>query len=127
MKEPASQLILLVEDDTLLAKITKEAFEEHGYRVAQATSGIEALELIEKKHPDIVLSEVLLPKMDGFTLIEKVRKSKRPETPIVLVTSLGQVHDIERGKAVGAVDYIIKSHTSLGDVVRRVEKTLQMM
>lgn len=125
--ESVSQLILLVEDDALLAKITKEVFEAHGYRVLVASSGADALDLIEKKHPDLVLSEVLLPKMDGFTLLQSIQKSKYPETPVVLLTSLGQVHDIERGRAVGAVEYIIKSHTSLDDVVRRVEKILKMM
>jgi DNA-binding response OmpR family regulator len=127
MTGSSQKVILIIEDDSTLSNITKDKFESHGYRVLQASNGVEGLDLIEKKRPDIVLSEVILPKIDGFSLLDKVRRSKTiSDIPIVLLTGLGQVNDVERGKSAGAVDYMIKSHISLDDVVARVEKILNI-
>ncbi len=126
MPEENQKTILLVENDSFLAKLTMEKFVDNGYKVIHTNNGAEAFDLIIKKQPDIILSEVLLPKLDGFDLLMKIKKSKKniSHIPFIFFTGLGQVADLEKGKNVGADDYIIKSHTSLDDVVKRVNKIL---
>ena len=102
-------------------KLTKEGFE-----VVQATNGEVGIEVAKQEKPDIILLDVMMPKIDGFQVLEELKKLKAfDKTPIVLMTNLGQVEDIKKGKAAGATDYLIKSENTPAQVVVKVGEILK--
>ena len=118
--------ILLVEDDTFLANIYKTKFEMEGFKITVASDGEAGLLMAKKKKPDIILLDILLPKMDGFVVLEnlKSKDSDVKDIPVILLTNLGQKDDVEKGLALGAVDYLIKAHFKPSETVNKVRKVL---
>ncbi len=119
--------ILIVEDDNFLADIYQKKFEMEGFKVSTSNNGEKALVDIKKKMPDLVLLDILLPKLDGFAVLEKLKAdSATKNIPIILLTNLGQQDDVQRGLEKGAVDYLIKTHFKPSEVVDKVKKVLQL-
>ena len=118
--------VLIVEDDVFLAEIYQKKFEMEGFKVSIANNGEKGLADIKKKKPDIVLLDILLPKLDGFAVLEAAKAdSSIKNIPIILLTNLGQKDDVQRGLEEGAVDYLIKTHFKPSEVVDKVRKVLQ--
>lgn len=118
--------ILIVEDDIFLAEIYQKKFEMEGFKVSIANNGQKGLADIKKKKPDIVLLDILLPKLDGFAVLEAVKAdSSTKSIPIILLTNLGQKDDVQRGLEEGAADYLIKTHFKPSEVVDKVRKILR--
>ncbi len=119
--------VLLVEDDTFLANIYKTKFEMEKFKVTVATDGAQGLKEIRKKKPDVVLLDILLPKMDGFAVLEEIKKDKDiKDVPVILLTNLGQKDDVEKGLEMGAADYLIKAHFKPSETVGKVKKVLKL-
>lgn len=117
--------ILIVEDDTFLAGIYANKFEKEGFEVALATDGELALKTAKKQHPDLILLDILLPKLDGFEVLEKLKTdSELKATPVVLLTNLGQKEDVDKGLKLGAADYLIKAHFMPAETVEKVKRVL---
>ena len=118
--------VLIVEDDVFLAEIYQKKFEMEGFKVSMANNGENGLTDIKKKKPDIVLLDILLPKLDGFAVLEAAKEDPATKNiPIILLTNLGQKDDVQRGLDEGAVDYLIKTHFKPSEVVDKVRKVLQ--
>lgn len=125
--EKAKTRVLLVEDDVFLAGIYQKKFEMDGYKITVADNGESALVEVKKKKPDIVLLDILLPKLDGFAVLDRLKAD--PETkdiPIILLTNLGQKDDVQKGLEAGAVDYLIKAHFKPSEVVQKVKDVLKI-
>lgn len=119
--------VLLVEDDEFLAEIYQKKFEMEGFKIAVSENGEKALIDIKKKIPDLILLDILLPKLDGFSVLEKLKADKTTkDIPVIMLTNLGQRDDVERAKALGAVDYLIKAHFKTSEIVDRVRRELKM-
>lgn len=117
--------VLLVEDDTFLSNIYKTKFELEGFKITTAEDGALGLEQAKKKKPDIILLDILLPKMDGFTVLEKLKsESTTADIPVILLTNLGQKDDVDKGLSMGAVDYLIKAHFKPSETVDKVREAL---
>lgn len=117
--------VLIVEDDTFLSNIYKTKFEMEGFKVSVSDNGETALTDIKKKMPDIVLLDILLPKLDGFSVLEAVKADPATRAiPIILLTNLGQKDDVEKGLGLGAADYLIKAHFKPSETVAKVKKIL---
>lgn len=117
--------VLIVEDDTFLSNIYKTKFEFEGFKVTTAENGEVGLAEAKKKQPDIILLDILMPKLDGFGVLEAVKKDKTISSiPVILLTNLGQKDDIQKGLELGAKDYIIKAHFKPSEVVEKVRKVL---
>ena len=115
--------VLLVEDDTFLSNIYKTKFEMEGFKVSVAGDGEAGLADAKKKKPDIILLDILLPKLDGFLVLEKLKVDKALSSiPVILLTNLGQKDDVEKGIKLGAVDYLIKAHFKPSETVEKVRK-----
>lgn len=120
-------LILLVEDDNFLGNIYKTKFEMEKFKVIVATDGLEGLEMAKKKNPDIILLDILMPKMDGFEVLEHLKKDKNlAKIPVILLTNLGQKDDVVKGLELGAVDYLIKAHFKPSETVDKIKNVLQL-
>ena len=101
--------ILVVEDEPGILRIVTYLLEEHGYNVLQATEGLSALALVERQSPDLIISDIKMPGMDGFTLCERVRANPAlVQTPFIFLTAREQRSDMRRGMGLGADDYLTK-------------------
>ncbi|WP_245543794.1 hybrid sensor histidine kinase/response regulator [Maridesulfovibrio salexigens] len=110
--------VLVAEDSITSRMLLKNVLEAAGYNVITAVNGLDALQKIEASLPDVLVSDVEMPQMDGFTLTAKVRKMDNSASlPIILVTSLGSAEDRERGVDAGADAYIIKSNFDQGNLL----------
>jgi len=119
--------VLLVEDDVFLSGIYQKKFEMEGFKVTTADNGEKAVVEAKKKKPDIVLLDILLPKLDGFAVLEKLKADPEvKDVPVILLTNLGQKDDVEKGLEAGAVDYLIKAHFKPSEVVDKVRKVLHL-
>jgi len=112
--------ILVADDEKALAKALQLKLNHSGFETEIAFDGAEALELITKGDFDLVLLDLVMPKMDGFQVLEGVAKlSKKPK--IVVTSNLGQEEDAEKAKSMGAVNFFVKSDTPITDIVAYVQ------
>jgi DNA-binding response OmpR family regulator len=119
------QIVLLVEDDEMLHSMYTQKFTKEGYDVLSGYTGAEGVQLAEEKNPDIILLDIIMPKMDGFAALKKLKKNKiTADIPVILLTNLGQEEDIRKGKELGAVDYFIKANHTPQEVVDKVKEVL---
>lgn len=99
--------ILIVEDEERIANVVKRGFEEHGYQVTVAYDGISGKKLALNQDFDLIITDIILPKMDGLDLCKEIR-SKKPSVPIIMLTALDTTDDKVEGFNAGADDYLVK-------------------
>ena len=117
--------VLFVEDDTGLASIFKMRMETEGFEVTLCTDGESALQVGRELKPDLILLDIMMPKLDGFAALDLFRTT--PETQaakIVVMSALSQSTDIEHAKKLGADDYIVKSQVVIDDVMQQLRHML---
>ncbi len=116
--------ILIAEDDVSLSKALKLKLASLGFEVAVAEDGEEAMSLVKRQTFDLMLLDLMMPKLDGFGVLEELKKLKHK--PVVFVNSnLSQAADKERAMKLGADAYLIKSDVSLKDIVAKITKALK--
>ena len=114
--------ILLVEDDMALSAVYRSRLEIEGFDVREANNGEDALSATVEYRPDLILLDVMMPKISGFDVLDILRNT--PETAnvrIIMLTALSQPKDKERAESLGVDDYLVKSQVVIGDVVARVK------
>ncbi|MBL7053271.1 MAG: response regulator [Candidatus Portnoybacteria bacterium] len=117
--------ILIIEDDPFLSEMYAAKFTESGFEIEVAFDGSVGLAKIENFNPDLVLLDIVLPKMDGFEILKKIKENEKlKKIPIILLTNLGQKSEVEKGLSLGADEYIIKAHFTPTAVVTRVKEIL---
>ena len=117
--------ILLVEDDMALSAVYRSRLEIEGFDVREANNGEDALSATVEYRPDLILLDVMMPKISGFDVLDILRNT--PETAnvrIIMLTALSQPKDKERAESLGVDDYLVKSQVVIGDVVARVKHHL---
>jgi DNA-binding response OmpR family regulator len=118
--------IAIIEDEPFLATMYVTKFELENFTVFRAADGQEGLEIIQTQKPDIVLLDVVMPKVDGFEVLRQLRTdSATASLPVILLTNLGQRSDIEKGLSLGASDYVIKANYTPAQVVAKVKEYLR--
>ena len=115
--------ILVVEDNKNLMRLMKTRLEQAGYRVLQAENGQEALEVLEDQHVDLVISDIMMPLIDGFELIESLREANF-KMPILIVTAKEDFEDKEKGFRLGTDDYMVKP-IDMNEMILRVTALLR--
>mgnify|MGYP003385970514 CR=1 FL=1 len=117
--------ILLVEDDTNLREIYSARFEAESYEVITASDGEEALATAVRERPDIIILDVMMPKISGFDVLDILRSTPETKTTkVIMMTALSQESDRQRGESLGANQYLVKSQVTLEDVVNAVKTQL---
>jgi CheY-like chemotaxis protein len=121
--------ILLVEDDAILVEMYQAKFELEGHEVHIATNGEECLAILKEFKPELILLDILMPKLNGFHVLKEIKKQPDMRTiPVILLTNLGQAEvdmNQELAKALGVNDYLIKSHHTPDEVVQKAVKVLK--
>ncbi|TAL20385.1 response regulator [Patescibacteria group bacterium] len=119
--------VLQVEDDQFLAGIYSAKLSVEGFAVLHAVDGAAGLKLAREEKPDVILLDILMPKMDGFEVLQRLKKSSETnEIPVIILTNLAQKEDVDRGLKLGAADYLIKAHVGPADTVQRIKKVLKL-
>jgi DNA-binding response OmpR family regulator len=122
MNQENKSRILIVEDDSYISDMYRIKLESEGFEVEVAADGQAGLDFVMANHPDLVLLDIVMPKMDGFAVLQKIRKNPDfKDMPIVMLTNLGQKESVERGLLLGANGYIIKAHFTPSEVVDKIK------
>lgn len=128
MTAPKDKKILVVDDDPFILDMYVMKFKEQGFQVETATDGATALEKIVTARPDLVLLDVVMPIMDGFDVMRKIKENKTPRIyKVIFLTNFGQKEDVERGMELGADGYIIKAHFTPSEVAAKVKELLNIL
>jgi CheY-like chemotaxis protein len=117
--------VLLVEDDNNLREIFQMRLQAEGYTTVVAADGEEGLVMAMKEKPDLVIADVMMPKLSGFEMVESLRAAPETKnTKVVMMTALGQAEDQARGEKLGVVKYLVKSQVTLEDFANVVKEAL---
>lgn len=118
--------ILLVDDDALLVRMYQKKLENDGYEVGTADDGDVALAKIDSFKPDLVLLDIMMPRLNGLTVLTKIKERKATSSlPVILLTNVGSSQeDITQGLELGAVAYLVKASNKPKDVVAKVKEIL---
>jgi CheY-like chemotaxis protein len=120
--------ILIVEDTELLRKIYADKLAQDGYDVHTASDGLEALNALRSTEVDLILLDLIMPKMSGLEALEAIKADPRlRDIPVIILSNLGQESDVERGLSLGATDYLIKNEAKPADVAEKITLTLEYM
>lgn len=119
--------VLIIEDDKFLSELISTKLDKEGFELALAGDGETGYKKIEQFKPDVVLLDIMLPGMDGFEVLEKLKKQTDEtikNTPVIILSNFGQESKIERGLKLGAVDYLVKANFTTGEIVDKIKKVL---
>lgn len=118
--------ILLAEDDRFLRKAAAARLRQGGFTVLAAVDGEEAVRVARAERPDLVLLDLIMPKIQGFEVLKALKEDPATASiPIIVLSNLGQERDVQRAMELGAVAYFIKAHLSLHELVQRVGEVLE--
>lgn len=122
-----NRTILIIEDDNLLSSMYVTKFTKEGFRVLYSESGEKGIEIIDKEKPDLVLLDIMLPGMDGYDVLRRLKANGRTALiPVIMLSNLSQDADIKKALNLGAVDYIVKAYNIPSEVVEKVKNRLQI-
>lgn len=117
--------VLIIEDDKFLRELAAQKLQKEGFVVYGTTTAPESLQLLEKTKVDVIILDLILPGMDGFEFLKKIRESpKLAAIPVIVLSNLGQAEDIERAKALGVKDYLVKAHFSFSEIIKKIRSVL---
>ncbi|HNP79549.1 MAG TPA: response regulator [Candidatus Pacearchaeota archaeon] len=117
--------VLIIEDDKFLRELLGKKISSLGYSAVLAIDGEDGLEKMKTEKPDIILLDLILPGMNGFEVLEQAKKNPTiNETPIIILSNLGQSEDIEKGLRLGAKDFLVKAHFTPQEIVNKIQMFL---
>ena len=125
--ELTNKKILLVEDDTLIGEMYKRCLTAAGAEILWALDGKMGLEILKKETVDFIITDLMMPRMDGYELVQNLKKNKdTKDIPVIILTNLtDRPEDTEKIKKLGVADYIIKSDTDLKDLIKKISILLR--
>lgn len=122
---PEQKTILVVEDDKAIAEVYEMKLQFEGFNVIIANNGLEALSTIKETVPDLILLDIIMPKMNGFDFLSQLKKDPANQNiKVIIMSNLGQDIDRKRGEELGAVEYIVKSDSNIDEILEKITKHL---
>jgi len=117
--------ILIIEDDTFLQDLEANKLKKDNYEIITASTGNEALEKINTPDIDLILLDLILPGVDGFDILKKIKETENlKKIPVIVFSNLSEDKDIERADKLGAAQFMVKSNFSLDELSERINKIL---
>ncbi len=130
MKTTSKKKILIVEDEGALLRILSEKFARAGFAAIEAKNGQEGLEKALNEHPDLILLDIIMPLMDGLTMLKKLRDDHPygEAVPVIIISNLNEIEKITEilGRRSGVIEHLVKSNWSMEDLVKKVRDTLNI-
>ena len=125
MAESNGKKVMIIEDDRFLSSLIKARLEKEGFTLVQAFDGEEAITLVKQEKPQLIILDLIMPKVTGFEVLEAISLSPDlNHTPIVILSNLAQDSDVAKAKSLGATDYFVKVRVSIDDVIQKVKTIL---
>ena len=125
IKQEKNISILIVEDDKFLRDLLSRKLKNSGYEVEEAVDGKEALKKSKEKKFEIILLDLVLPGINGFEILEEIKKdSETSNIPVIILSNLGQEEEVEKGLRLGADDYLIKAHFTPDEIINKIKRIL---
>lgn len=118
-----AKTVLICEDERAISKAMQLKLQKEGFEVTQAFNGEEAIKILSEKKFDLVLLDLLMPKVDGFAVLEELKKQGSKQK-VIVTSNLSQEEDKKRATELGAVDYLVKADTSISAIVEKVTQSL---
>ena len=126
MVAAAESKIMIIEDDRFLSSLIKARLEKDGFNVLQAFDGEEALRLLKQEKPNLIVLDLIMPRVTGFEVLEAISISPElNKTPVVILSNLAQDSDVAKAKSLGAMEYFVKVRVSIDDVINKVKSILK--
>ncbi|MEA3464072.1 MAG: response regulator [Patescibacteria group bacterium] len=123
---PKKKKILIVEDDQIISSMYKTKLEADSFEVLIADNGADGLKLAKEQMPGIVMLDIILPQLDGFSVLEALKKNQATKNiPVVMLTNLGTDEDKVKGKKLGAVDYLVKANLTPTQIEEKIKQYLK--
>ena len=120
------QKILIIEDDRFLRELISKKLAKEGFEVSEAIDGEEGIKKIKSEKPGLILLDLILPGIDGFEVLSKMKDDPTVSSiPVIILSNLGQKEDVEKGLKLGAVDYLIKAHFTPGEIIEKIRANLK--
>jgi len=117
--------ILFVEDESALQKTFGDILKQEGYEIIPALDGETGLRLAKERKPDLILLDLILPKIHGFEVLKRLKADvETKDTPVIIMTNLEGVEDVDKAIELGATTYLVKANYSLEEVMEKVKKAL---
>lgn len=117
--------ILFIEDESALQKTFGEILEHESYEMASALNGEIGLRLAKTKKPDLILLDLILPKIHGLEVLRKLKENKETkDIPVIVLTNLERIEDVQKAMELGAITYLVKAQYSLEEIVEKIKKAL---
>ena len=121
-----SKKILFIEDESALQKTFGEILRQEGYEMISALDGETGLRLAKSEKPDLILLDLILPKMPGFDVLKKLKEdNETKDIPVIVLTNLEDIKDVDRAIELGATTYLVKAKYSLEEIVEKIKKALE--
>lgn len=118
--------VLLVEDDKTISLMYKTKLEMEGFEILTADNGVDALKLAKEGKPNIIMLDVILPQLDGFSVLEQLKKDNATkDITVIMLTNLGTEEDKIKGEKLGATDYLVKANLTPAQVEEKIKKYLK--
>ena len=118
--------IFLVEDDQYLVDIYVTKLEKEGFKVDLARDGQKALDFLEKNKPDLLILDIIVPNVDGWEILRRIRKKEKfKNLPVIILSNLNQKREVMKGIDLGATKYLIKAHYTPSEILEEVRKMLK--
>ena len=118
--------ILVIEDDDLLRGLITQRLDKEDYVVIQAIDGTSGLKAVTDQMPDLVLLDIILPGMDGFEVLEKIKNDTAlSHIPVAMLSNLSQQEDIDKAKKLGAIDYFIKINFTSEEIINKIKNLVK--
>ncbi|KKR54679.1 MAG: hypothetical protein A2079_07340 [Geobacteraceae bacterium GWC2_48_7] len=117
--------VLLVEDDLILVEVLQDKLSSSGFKVLIAKNGLKGLKKAMTEEVDLILLDLIMPRMEGMTMLRHLREDEHLDTPVIVLTNLGSDEDAKGAMDLGAKDFLIKADHGLDDVVDRIKKILK--
>ncbi len=121
-----AEKILVVEDDKFLRELISRKLSDEGFDITQAVDGEDGIEKIKQVKPDLILLDLILPSIDGFEVLSRIKEDPSVASiPVIILSNLGQKEEIEKGLSLGAVDFLIKAHFTPGEIIDKIKTLLK--
>ena len=118
--------ILIIEDDRYLRELIIKKLEKEKFEILETADGKEGLKKTKEEKPDLILLDLVLPGIDGYAVLSQIKADPEMSSiPVIIISNLGQIQEIQRGLKLGAVDYLIKAHFTPETIIEKVRRHLK--